>query len=120
MIHKSPALGAGAFAGVIFGSLAFVIILLVSPPTLWYLPLERAFYLGDSPPSLAMDFYGRTLMSLGIGALGGLGVYGGVHLIPQGRYRRYGALMMGGFALLSIWTAAGLMAGALVGKMLSP
>ncbi len=120
MIHKTPAVAAGAFAWVTLGSLTFLIILLVSPPTLWYLPLEREFYFGQSPPTLAMDFYGRTLMSVAVGALGGVGIYAGFRLIPEGQNRRYGGLILGGFALLSIWTAAGLMAGALVGKMLAP
>ena len=120
MIHEHPEGAAAAFGFVIAGSLSFIIILLVSPPTLWYLPLAREFYLGGVPPTLGMDFYGRCLMSLGVGCMGGIVAYIGARLVPRGELRRYAGLLLGSFALLSVWMAAGIRAGALGGKMLGP
>jgi len=120
MMHKRPAIAAGAFGFVVAGSLTFAIILLVSPATLWYLPLGRAFFVGQAPPELGMDFYGRCLMSLAGGGLGGLAAYGLAKAIPREPYGAYLGMLLGSFGLLSLWIAAGIMAGALVGEIMSP
>jgi hypothetical protein len=49
----------------------FAFMLLHPVPTLWYLPLEHRWSFGSEPGGLAMDWYGRTVVSLVISALGG-------------------------------------------------
>jgi hypothetical protein len=38
-------------------------------PIPWYLPLERAFLFGPRPARFAMEWYGRSLASLGVAAI---------------------------------------------------
>lgn len=50
---------------------SFAFFLLHSVPTLWYYPLEHRWAFENEPKGLAMDWYGRTIASLALSALGG-------------------------------------------------
>ena len=58
-----------AAAMVLCWSFAFFILHPV--PTLWYYPLEHRWAFETEPGGLAMDWYGRTLASIVLAALGG-------------------------------------------------
>ena len=108
--------GAGA---LMVGAVVFIVCLLASPPTLWYLPLGRAFYVGAQPPELGMDFYGRCLVAWGAALLAALACHGLGRLLPE-RWARDGALLLWGFALIALWIAAGVMAGSLATRVIVP
>ena len=50
---------------------SFAFFLLHPVPTLWYHPLEHRWSFGSEPSGLAMDWFGRSLFSLGLSGLGG-------------------------------------------------
>ena len=50
---------------------SFAFLLLHPMPTLWYYPLEHRWAWETQPSGLAMDWYGRTLVSIMVAGLGG-------------------------------------------------
>ncbi|MBK7865394.1 MAG: hypothetical protein IPJ65_43715 [Archangiaceae bacterium] len=50
-------------------ALAFLVSSVVPTPLVWYFPLERRFSFEVRPSALAMDFYGRVLLSVLSGAV---------------------------------------------------
>ena len=50
---------------------SFAFFLLHPVPTLWYYPIEHRWAFESEPQGLAMDWYGRTIASLALSALGG-------------------------------------------------
>ena len=58
-------------AAVMIFCWSFAFFLLHPMPTLWYYPLEHRWSWESEPTGLAMSWYGRTLVSLILSALGG-------------------------------------------------
>lgn len=71
MNNEAPA-GARVVVTFLAARTAFGLSMLIGVvralPTLWYLPLSREFVVGPKPAGFAMEYFGRTLTSLVIGA----------------------------------------------------
>jgi hypothetical protein len=65
----SPTRALGAACGF-YG--AWFLSSVIPTPLLWYLPLARRFEFATVVTELGMDFYGRLLLCLAVGALAGL------------------------------------------------
>jgi hypothetical protein len=69
--ERSSTVPIAVLAAVMVYCWSFGFCLLHPVPTLWYYPLEHRWSLATQPSALAMDLYGRVLVSLLLSALGG-------------------------------------------------
>jgi hypothetical protein len=67
------------FLGFLVARLVFGLVFLASVvarwPVPWYFPLQRRWAYASAAPGVAMDWYGRSAVSLLAGAIAGLTVY---------------------------------------------
>ncbi len=68
-----PARLYAAGAQCIAASLCFFLTAVVKLPVVLYFPLSRRWSLAPNPSELSMDFYGRSLLALAVGAVAALG-----------------------------------------------
>jgi hypothetical protein len=68
----APAASARALGAATGFYAAWFLSSVVPLPLVWYLPLARRFEFAPVVPGLAMDFYGRLLLAIAVGALAGL------------------------------------------------
>jgi hypothetical protein len=95
-VERKHALYFAVCAGGIGFALAFVYPALSPTRVLWYYALEHRWAFEQQPTGLAMDFYGRTLLAIGVAALAG-----GLTYAVARRVRAPGAP---GFRLWAAWT----------------
>ncbi len=72
--HKE-ALALAVCAGTIGFALAFAYPAYARIRVLWYYPLQHRWAFELRPSALAMDWYGRVVLALGLGALAGVLAY---------------------------------------------
>ena len=110
-------------------SLCFFLSAVVKLPMVLYFPLSRRWSLTANPAELSMDFYGRSLLALGSGAVAGLVTLAAFWLYYRLRgdgvggdpaeaaaRRENGLALLGGYVVTALLLAMGVYAYELYGR----
>jgi hypothetical protein len=96
-MERRHAVYVGLCAATVAFAVTYMIPAVVPVAVPWYYPLEHRWAIEVNPTGLAMDWFGRTLLSAGAGGL--------AYLVGWGVSRRLTRPLVRGFALWAAWSA---------------